>query len=853
MFWLLVAAPMILFWGHARAGIPTEALWAVVGKDVLNGLLSVTLADLVSGLSRVRDWLGAPRRPVLTLRAHLTRGFVLSTVVAFLALSIALNFVQGGRLEHEAGGHVQEAVARVTGELDHYIDRHQAGVIALASVLEREQIDGPQAQARLQQFHLLYPAFRTMALLSPEGKIRAADPNKSANGRSVLGVNLADRDYYKQTVATRRPFVSDVFLGREMGADPIVMLVVPLFDQQGTLIGIVGGSLRCSGFQQLLESISYMKGRELLILDQQSRVIFASSGAPFGPMETLRDSPMLTGAAHSSHKVFRTERIEKTSPVGERTVGWLTSLAHTKTGWTIVLSQPLGVIVAESTMDYLVTATWVLIGLVISSIGARQLSKSLTRPVEGLAERIGRAVMNGGALEPAELPANAPLEIAHLMQDVEKMAGRVSESYRELEASLADRGRLNEELAEVLSDLEARVRVRTAELADAKERAEESNRLKSEFLANMSHEIRTPMNGFMGMLDVLAQTPLSLDQLDLVETARDSASSLLQILGDILDFSKIEAGRLTLDPVPISIPLLIEEMALPLDVVAQKKGVELRRSTDDSMPLMVVADPVRLRQVLLNLASNALKFTNVGLVEIYASVETLEGNDAVLKFTVSDSGIGLTPEQQQVIFLPFRQADGSTTRNYGGIGLGLSISKRLVELMGGEIGVTSVPGEGSTFWFTAKVGLAADSRPGIARLARATGASTAGPLTILVAEDNLVNQRVVKTLLERRGHTVELAETGSAAVEKAARRNFDVILMDVQMPEMDGIEATRVVRKHDAQRGVHTPVVMLTAHAMQGDRERFLAAGADGYVTKPIQMEELEAEINAALAQGQTT
>ena len=849
MFWLLVATPLIVFTGHAHAGIPTEALWAVAGKDVLNGLLNVSLADLMSGVSRLRRWLGALPRPVLPLRAHLTRGFVLGNVVAFLALSIALNFVQGGRLENEAGGHLQEAVKRVTSELDNYLDRNQSGLIALASLLDSEQSAKADAQSMAEKFHTLYPAFRTLSLIDTRGNIIAADPRIGSDGLPVtnLNVNLLNRDYFKKTIATGKPFISDVFFGaRELGADPIVMLTVPVFDGRHRMTAMVAGSLRCSRFQQLLESIAYMKQTELLILDQQNRVIFASSGAPFGPMESLREFPIAAAAARFPKKAFRTERIERMAG-SERKVDLLTGLARTKSGWTIVMLQPLGVVVAESTSSYLVTAILVLIALLISSVGARELSKSLIRPVEGLADRIGRAVIDGGALEPAELPANAPLEIAHLMQDVDRMAGRVSESYRQLEAALADRGRLNEELADVLADLETRVRVRTAELADAKGRAEDASRLKSEFLANMSHEIRTPMNGFMGMLAVLAETPLSADQRDFVETARDSATSLLEILGDILDFSKIEAGRLTLDPVPISIPALIEEAVRPLEVLAQRKGVELRRSTQDEVPLMAIGDPVRLRQVLLNLVSNAIKFTSAGFVEICASLEGMEGDDAVVKFTVRDSGIGLTPAQRQVIFEPFRQADGSTTRNYGGIGLGLSISKRLTELMGGRIGVSSIPGEGSTFWFTVKLGLkvGADSRPSLARLA---GAVSTGPLKILVAEDNLVNQRVVKTLLERRGHTVELADNGAAAVEKAAEQSFDIILMDVQMPEMDGIEATRFLRKQDAYRGIHTPIVMLTAHAMQGDRERFLAAGADGYVTKPVQMEQLEAEIGAAMA-----
>jgi CheY-like chemotaxis protein len=256
---------------------------------------------------------------------------------------------------------------------------------------------------------------------------------------------------------------------------------------------------------------------------------------------------------------------------------------------------------------------------------------------------------------------------------------------------------------------------------------------------------------------------------------------------------------------------------------------------------------VRLRQVLLNLVNNAIKFTKEGSVEVCASFERVDAGTGVLRVAVKDSGIGLTPEQQQVIFEPFRQADGSTTRNYGGIGLGLSISRRLAELMGGEIGVTSVPHEGSTFWFTARLGTvdAATPKPAPAKPAEVKIFRT---LRILAAEDNPVNQRVIKVLLEKRGHSVALADTGVAALLLADHEQFDIVLMDVQMPEMDGITAIALLRERDTRRGIHTPVVVLTAHAMRGDRERFLAAGADGYVTKPIQLEQLEAEMDAVLA-----
>lgn len=833
-FWLVPGCILVFAMYHFGTQMPVQGTTLIWLKQSINGIFDVLVANaiLIGFQLLVRS---EKRRAVLSFDTALFNTLI---AMVFIPALLVLVFTSRSRMR-EVEKEVVENATHLGESIGLLVETWTRGRMNLLTTIAEKATEPKQAtpaalQNNIELISSSFQGFQSILVTNTEGTTIAYTPSVSITGGPTVGINYADRAPFPQVKATLQPVVSDVFMGRSTTDQPIVAFTLPIVrDKQ--FVGVVSGSTLSSALREAL--LRYTSGRDIsvTIFDGKNQVV-VSSIAGVSPMMNRAD--VFPGEIDQKNEnvYVRRPAMKGMPPLmlwGQSSYG--VDLKIDRSYWNVVVEVPLAPYVSSLEIFYIENFSLIL-GLCLSGLlFSYFVSKLVTAPIGKL----------------AFATTNLPERVEHENAKVEWPSSRLTEidslivNFKGMSAAL--RGRFKELRIEMLE------RTRTQESLEAATAAAElASKAKSAFLANMSHEIRTPLTAVLGFSELLAQPNLSTtERSDAFRAITRNGDQLQRLIDDVLDFSKVEAGELKIETRWTSLDEILSGGVEPLEGLAKEKKLILQIEANTALPSGVETDSTRLRQILLNLVGNAVKFTSEGHVKVLVSFEQGEQRDGVLRFLVDDTGVGISMEDSHKLFKPFAQADVSMTRRFGGTGLGLVLSRRLARALGGDVClVQCAVGKGCSFEASIQVKLRSASQKlyGSLNAARKSGESDASLQTdallsskpfsgvkILLVEDSKDVRFLVGTVLRKLGGDVGEAESGLEGIRKALDGAFDVILMDVQMPEMDGLEAVRILR----EKNYTGPIIALTAHALNEHRDLCLAAGFDAYLTKPVNFPQL--------------
>jgi len=807
VYWCFIGLPILAVIGFFIMQLPQLALMTALVKYLLNAVVCLAVVDIIGFYSKQYFSSGETQLPLIKLLRY-----SVSLLVGLASLIITLILINYNHQNVENYVHAQlnEKANDIAIAVDQYLNEHGKIIAAQADAVSV----GLKLDSALNIISERYPAFITTLATDEKGQVVAATPTDLLDKLRDGHVSVADRDYFLQSKQNTETYISPTFEGRGFGNDPIVAVAHGIF-KDTEFKGIIEGSLNLEAFSAFRPQL-FDHNVELLILDGAQKVVFSSKNLTYQVLEKLTPQQITAFINTEATPAF----IDKAQ---NSYFSGIKKSSHYQ--WHVVL------LLDRSHIDVLAAKSWLkamsilmLVTLLVFIFIAR-LSRWLVAPIELLTQKMQDFKPENNAKQ-STLIERSWFEVDTLHQQFIELANSLNVNFQALAASNQKNEELNNKLSEFNHELAIEVERKTFELTQSVHIAEQANKAKSIFLANMSHEIRTPMNGMMGMLSIVLKQPsLNPDVVDKLQLIQSSAQTLMQILNDILDFSKIEAGQLTIEQAPVDLKAVFKESCDIFLMSSIKPNVEFRLEGIENLPDQLLCDALRLRQIIVNLLTNAGKFTPCGHIKVLVSYD-----EEHLRFSVADTGIGIAKEKQALLFNEFSQADVSTTRKYGGTGLGLAICSRLVTLLEGNIELQSEEGKGSCFTVSLPMKAPEELKEHDEPLNKSldfTGHS------ILLVEDNPINQLVAQTMLRAFGFDVSVAENGQVALDMQVQHQFKIILMDCQMPIMDGYTATQTIRLEPDVYG--KPIIIaLTANAFMEDKAACYGAGMNDFISKPI-------------------